>query len=78
MLFAEQPVAKRQKVDVESGTQNDELATSVAISDTLANFFGVTGREMPQSEVLRRVWEYIKVHQLEVSTLIILLTTANS
>ncbi|XP_057430760.1 formin BNR1-like [Lotus japonicus] len=62
---SKQPAPKRQKVDVESGTKSAEPAPSVIISDTLANFFGVTGREMLQSEVLRRIWEYIKVKQLE-------------
>ncbi|XP_028758503.1 uncharacterized protein LOC114717516 [Neltuma alba] len=61
-----QPVRKKQKADVEPGTQSAESASlSVIISDTLANFFGTTGREMLQSEVLRRIWEYIKVNQLE-------------
>ncbi|XP_027340943.1 uncharacterized protein LOC113854239 isoform X3 [Abrus precatorius] len=60
-----QSVAKKQKVDVESGTKTAEPTPSVIISDALANFFGVTGREMLQSEVLRRIWEYIKVNQLE-------------
>jgi len=52
---------------VESGTRSAEPTPSVIISDALANFFGITGREMLQSEVLRRIWEYIKVNQLEVS-----------
>ncbi|KAK7387133.1 hypothetical protein VNO78_27660 [Psophocarpus tetragonolobus] len=60
-----QPVPKKQKVDVESGTKGAEPTPSVIISDALANFFGITGREMLQSEVLRRIWEYIKANQLE-------------
>lgn len=66
MALSEQPVPKKQKVDAESGTKSAEPAPSVIISDALANFFGITGREMLQSEVLRRIWEYIKVNQLEV------------
>lgn len=42
------------------------ICPSVIISEALANFFGVDGREMLQSEVLRRIWEYIKVNHLEV------------
>ncbi|KAK7316810.1 hypothetical protein RJT34_00538 [Clitoria ternatea] len=60
-----QPAPKKQKVDLESGTKSAEPTPSVIISDALANFFGITGREMQQSEVLRRIWEYIKVNQLE-------------
>lgn len=62
------PAPKKQKVEVEVGTRSAEPAPtlSVIISDSLANFFGVTGREMLQTEVLRRIWEYIKVNQLEI------------
>ncbi|KAL5077425.1 hypothetical protein RYX36_016409 [Vicia faba] len=59
------PAPKKQKVEVELGTRSAEPAPSVIISDSLANFFGVTGREMLQSEVLKRIWEYIKVNHLE-------------
>ncbi|CAJ1964009.1 unnamed protein product [Sphenostylis stenocarpa] len=59
------PVPKKQKVDLDSGKRSAEPTPSVIISDALANFFGITGREMLQSEVLRRIWEYIKVNQLE-------------
>ncbi|KAL5735821.1 hypothetical protein ACOSP7_030280 [Xanthoceras sorbifolium] len=56
---------KRQKVDEESGMRSSEAGPSVIVSEGLANFFGVGGREMLQSEVLRRIWEYIKVNNLE-------------
>ncbi|CAL5202267.1 unnamed protein product [Lathyrus oleraceus] len=59
------PAPKKQKVEVELGTRSAEPAPSVIISDSLANFFGVTGREMLQTEVLKRIWEYIKVNHLE-------------
>ncbi|BAT88573.1 hypothetical protein LR48_Vigan09g063000 [Vigna angularis] len=59
------PVPKKQKVDVDSGKRITEPTPSVIISDALANFFGITEREMLQSEVLRRIWEYIKVNRLE-------------
>ncbi|PON38711.1 p53 negative regulator [Parasponia andersonii] len=60
-----QTVPKKPKVDVESATKSTEANLSVIISETLANFFGVSGREMLQSEVSRRIWEYIKVNNLE-------------
>lgn len=62
---SKKPAPKKQKVDVESAARSAEPAPSVIISDSLANFFGITAREMLQSEVLRRIWEYIKVNQLE-------------
>ncbi|XP_052182441.1 uncharacterized protein LOC127795052 isoform X2 [Diospyros lotus] len=53
--------AKRQKVEVESANENAEPGPPpVIISEALAKFFGTGEREMPQSEVLKRVWEYIK------------------
>ncbi|CAI9787798.1 unnamed protein product [Fraxinus pennsylvanica] len=57
--------SKKPKVDVESGNQNDDPVPIVIISEALANFFGSDEREMSQAEVLRQIWEYIKVHQLE-------------
>lgn len=62
---SKQPLPKKRKVEVDPGTKSAEPTPSVIISDALANFFGITGREMLQSEVLRRIWEYIKVNQLE-------------
>lgn len=57
---------KRPKVVVESGTNSAEAGPYVIISEALANFFGFDQKEMLQSEVLRRIWEYIKVNKLEV------------
>ncbi|KAL1566984.1 formin-like protein 18 isoform X2 [Salvia divinorum] len=58
--------AKRQKVDVESGTEStDTPVPIVVISEALASFFGTEEKEMSQAEVLRQIWEYIKAHRLE-------------
>ncbi|XP_047973552.1 uncharacterized protein LOC125216001 isoform X1 [Salvia hispanica] len=58
--------AKRQKVEVESGSEStDAPVPIVVISEALASFFGTEEREMSQAEVLRQMWEYIKAHQLE-------------
>lgn len=65
-MLSEQSVPKKRKLDVESGTKSTESAPSVIISEALANFLGVGEREMLQSEVLRSIWEYIKVNHLEV------------
>lgn len=62
---SKKPSAKKVKAEVESGTKSSESGPYVIISDSLANFFGINGREMLQSEVIRRVWEYIKVNHLE-------------
>jgi upstream activation factor subunit UAF30 len=54
-------------VDVETPTENTEPGASlVGISERLAEFLGTTEREMTQTEASRRVWEYIKLKQLEV------------
>lgn len=61
--------SKKARVENEStvGVKGAEpsICPSVIISEALASFFGVDGREMLQSEVLRRIWEYIKVNHLE-------------
>ncbi|CAL5409387.1 unnamed protein product [Camellia sinensis] len=58
--------SKRLKVDVESAPESTEPGPApVIISEALAKFFGTGEREMLQSEALSRIWEYIKVNQLE-------------
>lgn len=58
--------AKRVKVDAETNIESAEPAAStVVISEALAKFLGTEGREMQQSEAIRLVWEYIKLHHLE-------------
>ncbi|PKI77464.1 hypothetical protein CRG98_002070 [Punica granatum] len=52
---------KKQKVGAES---TDD--PSVQISEALASFFGVSEREMPRSDITKRIWEYINVNQLQV------------
>ncbi|PIN00072.1 hypothetical protein CDL12_27425 [Handroanthus impetiginosus] len=62
------PDAKKAKVDVdvvESESKSDDPVPIVIISEALASFFGTDEREMSQAEVLRQMWEYIKVNQLE-------------
>lgn len=56
---------KRAKIEEESGSKSEEAVPVVIISEALANFLGTSEREMLQAEVLRQVWEYIKVNQLE-------------
>ncbi|KAG5551020.1 hypothetical protein RHGRI_009450 [Rhododendron griersonianum] len=57
---------KKPKMVVEPGTKSSESGGPVVmISEALANFFGIAGREMLHSEVLRRVWEYVTVNHLE-------------
>ncbi|KAG8385821.1 hypothetical protein BUALT_Bualt03G0085100 [Buddleja alternifolia] len=58
--------AKKLKVEDEPAKQSPDLSSQpVIISDALAKFFGTEEREMVQSEALGRLWEYIKVNQLE-------------
>lgn len=64
------PGAKRLKVmNVESSAEcTGPRASPVIISSALANFLGTGEREMQQSEVISRVWEYIRINRLEVSS----------
>ncbi|KAL0443012.1 UNVERIFIED_CONTAM: hypothetical protein Slati_2023900 [Sesamum latifolium] len=58
--------AKKSKLeDVSQNQSSDPSLLPVIISDALAKFFGTGAREMLQSEALGRVWEYIKINQLE-------------
>ncbi|KAK2631124.1 hypothetical protein EUGRSUZ_L03369, partial [Eucalyptus grandis] len=57
--------AKRLKVSAESPNISSQTGASVIISEALAKFLGTGEREMLQTEAHRRVWEYIKIHQLE-------------
>ncbi|KAL2495536.1 SWIB complex BAF60b domain-containing protein [Forsythia ovata] len=58
--------AKKPKVeDYPEKGSTEPTPPPVIISDSLLKFFGTGEREMLQSEALGRVWEYIKVNQLE-------------
>ncbi|XXG81912.1 hypothetical protein AAC387_Pa09g2446 [Persea americana] len=61
------PGAKRLKVtSVESSAEcTGPRSSPVIISSALANFLGTGEREMQQSEVMSRVWEYIRINRLE-------------
>ncbi|KAL2553064.1 SWIB complex BAF60b domain-containing protein [Forsythia ovata] len=63
--------AKKPKVeDYPEKGSTEPSPPPVIISDSLLKFFGTGEREMLQSEALGRVWEYIKVNQLEVGGLL--------
>ncbi|KAM4102773.1 hypothetical protein ACJW30_06G027700 [Castanea mollissima] len=61
---SKQSGSKKAKVEMESAIRSSD-PSPVIISEALANFFGVGEREMLQSEVIRRIWEYIKLSNLE-------------
>lgn len=57
------------KLDVESATDTDNTqsgSSTIIISEALAKFLGLEGREMLKSEAIRLVWEYVKANNLEV------------
>uniref|UniRef100_A0A1J3HEH2 Upstream activation factor subunit spp27 n=1 Tax=Noccaea caerulescens TaxID=107243 RepID=A0A1J3HEH2_NOCCA len=63
--------AKRAKAEVESKTETETetttepVSSTVALSEPLAKFFGTGETEMTDEEIIRRVWEYIKLNNLE-------------
>ncbi|KAJ8551757.1 hypothetical protein K7X08_021772 [Anisodus acutangulus] len=59
--------AKRLKVESDSVAAKVEQPSSstVTISDALANFFGSEEKQILQTDALKRIWEYIKLNQLE-------------
>ncbi|EPS66203.1 hypothetical protein M569_08575, partial [Genlisea aurea] len=57
---------KKPKVEEASeSSKTDDRVTVVIISEALASFFECEEKEMSEAEVLRQMWEYINVHQLE-------------
>ncbi|KAH7689269.1 DEK C-terminal protein [Dioscorea alata] len=56
---------KSESSEVVYETKPDTGDQNVVISEALASFFGTTEREMLQSEVLKRIWDYIKENHLE-------------
>ncbi|KAG7546586.1 DEK C-terminal [Arabidopsis suecica] len=63
--------AKKAKAEVETKTETTEpvnstaVSSTVALSEPLAKFFGTGEAEMTDEEIIRRVWEYIKLNNLE-------------
>ncbi|KAK4360078.1 hypothetical protein RND71_022307 [Anisodus tanguticus] len=59
--------AKRLKVESDSVAAKVEQPSSstVTISDALAKFFGSEEKQILQTDALKRIWEYIKLNQLE-------------
>lgn len=81
-MFTEQAAdhqAKKLKIEDEpaKGSSDSGILPAV-LSEALAKFFGTGEKEMLRSEALERVWEYIKVNQLEVSILIFMLKTVKT
>lgn len=59
---------KLKPVEDEPVPPAEDVATNqlpVIVSDALASFFGTGEREMPQSEIVKRVWDHIKSNNLE-------------
>lgn len=67
--------AKRLKVEADSVATKVEqpVSSTVTISDALAKFFGSEEKEILQTDAVKRIWEYIKLNQLEVDVYNLLL-----
>ncbi|CAH8357483.1 unnamed protein product [Eruca vesicaria subsp. sativa] len=64
--------AKRAKAEVETKAETKTETTepvsstsTVSLSEPLAKFFGTGEAEITEEEIVRRVWEYIKLNNLE-------------
>lgn len=64
--------AKRLKVEADSVATKVEqpVSSTVTISDALAKFFESEEKEILQTDAVKRIWDYIKLNQLEVDTII--------
>ena len=57
---------KRAKAEVETKSENETTEPVRSLSEPLAKFFGTGETEIIEEEIIRRVWEYIKLNNLEV------------
>ncbi|XP_010448900.1 PREDICTED: SWI/SNF-related matrix-associated actin-dependent regulator of chromatin subfamily D member 1-like [Camelina sativa] len=65
--------AKRAKAEVDTKNETTELtpvssapvSSTVTLSESLSKFFGTGETEMTDEEIILRVWEYIKLNNLE-------------
>lgn len=65
----EGPVAKKSKTeDLDAASESEVDQTPFGVSDALASFLGTGEKELPQSEALKRILDYIKYNQLEDQT----------
>ncbi|EFJ21177.1 hypothetical protein SELMODRAFT_176439 [Selaginella moellendorffii] len=62
-----EPKTKRQKKDSGKGKASGFLVPS-PISDALQKFFGTGESEVTRSEVVKRIWDYIRSNQLQDPT----------
>jgi hypothetical protein len=69
--------AKRQKREPQEGDKPPGppkgLLRPLPISDELSDFFGLGEKLLPRTEVVKRLWAYIKEHNLQVLVLYCLL-----
>lgn len=69
--------AKRQKREPQEGDKPPGppkgLLRPLPISDELSDFFGLGEKLLPRTEVVKRLWAYIKEHNLQVWVLYCLL-----
>ncbi|CAA7407207.1 unnamed protein product [Spirodela intermedia] len=68
---SKEPAASKKKAkttELPSAAEGVDEKSPVVISDELAKFFGTGEREMPQSEALKRIWDYIKIYKLKDPT----------
>lgn len=75
LLAEDSGQAKRAKAEVETKTETEitePVNSAVALSEPLAKFFGTGETEMTDEEIIRRVWEYIKLNNLEVGLFMLL------
>ncbi|KAH7280633.1 hypothetical protein KP509_36G006800 [Ceratopteris richardii] len=67
----QEPKPKRSKPEKKDGSENDEgkrvsgFTAPHPISEALMSFLGTGESELSRSEVTKRIWEYIKMNQLQ-------------
>eukprot|EP00249_Psilotum_nudum_P019779 c27410_g1_i2 orf=164-1117(+) len=61
-----EPKPKKQKTEKEGGKgRGGGILSPIPLSDALTRFLGTGESELPRAEVVKRIWDYIKGHQLQ-------------
>lgn len=67
LLWAgKEPAPKKPKVEGQGGGKGGGFSQPLLLSQPLRAFLGCPETELPRCEVVKRMWAYIKEHQLQV------------
>lgn len=66
MTDSDEPKTKEKRQKGEKGKSPSGFLAPLQLSDALVNFLGTGESELSRSDVIKRMWEYIKGNDLQV------------